>query len=821
MDSYYYNNAGLQYPYQQPAVIRQPVLKDTIGARQRNTLKNRYVSVNVYNRTMAIINDKATNIECGCENHVNLDPIPGTVTRNQIANYTSTVEVIVKGYIEVKKVEQVTYCGNISSNVLIRFVSTTGEEREDRLNVHDIDNNAILDEFLKRNGLIYERRYLKYLSWYIRERMQTAQTHTVYQGFYFKEKTLCHSEQERIFRYAPDNEEIRKVIFTDATGQNDDIVYKLIVFSLCCVSACGSLLNNIDFFYPIVVCVNSDIDVMQQNIMELFCCYKEQITNVADIIAGKTPVIIDKAAVLQLNGETPYKTEKYLRLLGCNKVCSSMSGSKLLLLSSDQMFDKISCENYLFIPYKPIVTNQDLNIGYWFAKKLLTVKDFLTEFMQIYCKNHDTYNKDGFVNSSKQHLFAAMVSATYISLETLGCDKERIRQMCHELIEQLYDYSDIQGSMIIHQLIEYVTAGRDIAVIRKNTCNCVPKEAIILCDDSCLYLNRITLKHIADKIGSTPLGIINQLKNSGLLDGGSKDSYTKNIALRGKTSTHLYALRQQDFFSIGNVMLEPDDFSESKPPMMLPLGSNNGTDIYFALDKLNGEENGHCSIMGSSGFGKSYLQAMFAKQAVLNGYEVVFITKDDSRNNYIETADIGSEVFISDEAEYPKMDWNQVCQPGKISVITVECADSYLLEQVLEDYYDNKKLQQKPLSCFLMLDECQDFNLEQDSVLVSKLMKKSRKLGTMVVLSSQFLSSKNATNVSSVLSLCTTAFEFRSVSPSRSAERLKLTADNKYYHEYKELLNELDVGYCLAKGKLATNRCKISYPIIIKIPYDK
>lgn len=819
MNDYY--NAGLQYPYQQPAVIRQPVLKDTIGAKHKSTQKSRCVSVDVYNKRMVIINDKATNIECGCENHVNLDPIPGTVTHNKIADYTSTVEDIAKGYIEIKNVEQVIYCNNISFNILIRFVSVTGEEREDRLNVNDIDNNAILDKFLKHNGLIYEKRYLKYLSWYIRERMQTAQTHTVYQGFYFKDKLLCHSDQETIFRFASDNEEIAKVICSGTTDENADIVYKLIVFSLCCVAACSSLLNNNDKVYPTIVCVNSDIDVMQQNIMELFCCSKEQIINVSDIISGKAPVVIDKAAILQLNGETSYKTEKYLRLLGCNEVCSSKPGSKLLLLSSDQMFDKISCENYLFIPYKPIGTKKDLNIGYWFAKKLLTVKGFMYDFFERYCENFNAYNKDGYVNSSKQHLFAAMISAMHITLELLGSDREHVSTLCHEMIEQLYDYSDIQGSMIVSQLIEFVSADRDIAVIRKNACTCVPKEAMILCDDSYMYLNRITLKHIADKIGTTPLGIINQLKNSGLLDGGSKDSYTKNIALGGKTSTHLYALRQQDFFSIGNVMLEPDDFSESKPLMMLPLGSNNNTDIYFALDKLNGEENGHCSIMGSSGFGKSYLQAMLAKQAVLNGYEVVFITKDDSRNNYIEAADIGCEVYISDEMEYPKIDWNQVCQPGKISVFTVECADNYLLEQVLNDYYNHKRLQKKPINCFLMIDECQDFNLEQDSVLVSKLMKKSRKLGTMVVLSSQFLSSKNATNVSAVLSLCTTAFEFRAVSASRSAERLKLTADDNHYHEYKRLLNELDVGYCLAKGKLATNRCKISYPVVIRVPYSK
>ena len=127
---------------------------------------------------------------------------------------------------------------------------------------------------------------------------------------------------------------------------------------------------------------------------------------------------------------------------------------------------------------------------------------------------------------------------------------------------------------------------------------------------------------IADHNNVTPKALAQNLKEAGVLSCG--DKYQKNIVFN-EGQARVYDVRLDKLFPMGQIRLEPDEFKGASPGLMIELGMCGGRQVYFSLSDRKGTDNGHIYITGQSGSGKSYFLKKFARNAVLQGVEVIYI----------------------------------------------------------------------------------------------------------------------------------------------------------------------------------------------------
>lgn len=92
----------------------------------------------------------------------------------------------------------------------------------------------------------------------------------------------------------------------------------------------------------------------------------------------------------------------------------------------------------------------------------------------------------------------------------------------------------------------------------------------------------------------------------------------------------VYDVQLDKLFPMGQIRLEPDEFKGASPGLMIELGMCGGRQVYFSLSDRKGTDNGHIYITGQSGSGKSYFLKKFARNAVLQGVEVIYICTGDT-----------------------------------------------------------------------------------------------------------------------------------------------------------------------------------------------
>lgn len=160
--------------------------------------------------------------------------------------------------------------------------------------------------------------------------------------------------------------------------------------------------------------------------------------------------------------------------------------------------------------------------------------------------------------------------------------------------------------------------------------------------------------------------------------------------------------------------------------------------------------------------------------------------------------------------------WNRTCVPGKSSTIIIE--DEFSMDRALSSFYDYKSSQKRITPCVLIIDECQEYDLSQNSVIVKKLLRQGRKYGIVVCLVSQYLTAGDARNIDKALRQCETKIVFQ---PEDDAETAKFLSWRTSDHDKRDALRDVGRYSCAACGNISTSRCMLDYPVFISIPDDR
>ncbi len=159
--------------------------------------------------------------------------------------------------------------------------------------------------------------------------------------------------------------------------------------------------------------------------------------------------------------------------------------------------------------------------------------------------------------------------------------------------------------------------------------------------------------------------------------------------------------------------------------------------------------------------------------------------------------------------------WNKVCKPGQLSVVKSSNDSKESLDEILHNFYDYKCSQSEVSPCLLILDECQSLSLDQHSTLIDLILRRGRKHGIMAVLTSQYLTASDGKNIGKAIDQCDTYIAFKPGNSPEAAKRLGFKVSDS---NVREALSGIGKYCCAIRGKIATDRCTINYPLIVRIP---
>lgn len=169
------------------------------------------------------------------------------------------------------------------------------------------------------------------------------------------------------------------------------------------------------------------------------------------------------------------------------------------------------------------------------------------------------------------------------------------------------------------------------------------------------------------------------------------------------------------------------------------------------------------------------------------------------------------------------LDWNDICISEFISVLDFSALDvpnlKPLLDLILEELFAHKKAKKADsvVTCTLILDEVQNFNLDGTSPLAASFLRQGRKFGISAVMATQYLSSDDAKNIGKLLKQCESFCSFKPANASNT-----LTLMNLEKSDVAECcLNNLETGSAVVKGAFSTDRCSINYPVVLFVENDE
>lgn len=754
--------------------------------------------------------------------HVNHMNDPKTIKNaNKGINFQDW-KTICNGIVDIVEKSEIINDNQVVEKKLKIIFKINGNSKTIDVSAEYFENKKYMQPFLRQNGLVFLDEDYKYIKLYLDRKAASIAVARECVGFQTIENTLTHSNQSVIMQNAPDAIDMWRNYFN--VSNHNMRIDAYIKLALVCASACQTLwYRELSADFPTIVFVSSDFNNMLNEVKSIFC-HDNQHTIVMDKdFEKKISNFTDEAAVLLLCNETQYKRKKYLSDLSHFNIAGDNTRShcmRILLTDSFDDFDSVDSDNFVIIPFRSVGIKNGNTAMYWFQKMLINSEEFRAGVLQKY---NEYCADDGaeLVGNKKHKLFSLMRAIIYRILLCLKIKDETADWDQKTISQYLYNLGTTGADCIVDEMRGYITNNsRKYKIIHKSYCSNVVDEKTILCDSEYIYVSTTVMRSIALDIGVSPNTLCKELKRNNMLycDG---EKHQKNVAVGNKT-THMYVLKQSDFFTAGDLRLDPHCFTQTAPNVMIEIGrSNSGKKLYYYLDKADSVANGHCSVFGSTGTGKSYFLANFAKQAARQNKEVMFICRDDSENEFIESQYIGyKKRFVEDNKSEPEIIWSEVFKEGKIAMLSVECNSKNYLDKILKSFYDYKctKKESKIKDCFLIVDECQDFDLSQNGVLVDKMLKKGRKLGIKVVIASQCLNRGIAENLDTVTAQCTTRFEFKSSDCRKSLALLNVNRDNKNYATFRDMLENMSVGMCLAKGNICTDHGKIDYQITVSVP---
>ena len=507
----------------------------------------------------------------------------------------------------------------------------------------------------------------------------------------------------------------------------------------------------------------------------------------------------------------------------------------------------------------------------WFVVKMLdnvAIIHLLLNMYNKYIGRFKDFAKSSIANTAA--LLKTISDTILINLEESW--RTKLMTELEEYIMQALDGSVTDASAAF---VDYLCTKRDFPVVTKKQFDDSQEQLLVIDDD--FYFTRQTMQHIAKQLRMGAKLLCDTLKNKNLLQ--AESGFQKAVNVNGRTF-RMYKLRQSDIFRKGDIMFEIDGFSDAEPQLSLNLGKNNTTSVYYAVNALDGSENGHAMITGNTRTGKSTFLANVARQANRAGIKVVCIGTTYSRlslsgdevsvHQYFDEpltyllsdllSGINKEYLIDEERNWLEMLMEEAengkqysslaeCEHEILSMIDInEC--SMLIKQVKNIIESEAKrvdwndvFTDNRISIIEVADE-----VSPDSALAEFYTHKVRlgdKTPCILILDECQEFSMNSKSplvkvlrqgakqgIMAFLSTQylsqdngTDAVKMQSLCrtkvvfrPVKTVDALKQLGSSAEDSKLRELLDSLGKGECVVMGSISTEKCRIDYPVKVTVP---
>ena len=701
------------------------------------------------------------------------------------------LQIVTKGVFEVLCVEKsiLNSGAEVDKNVVFNIITARGENKTERIPFDPHLSKAQFKNFMEENGVVVRSEFLTAIHDIVMAKIAMAEVKCVNVGFSAQLKSSATT--------APKGSEIISAL--DISEKSPAIVtHRVIPLVIACAVSVLSMFPDDGISLPPIVFINEDYSHMKKAVEKLY-------RTTMNVDLKTASIITEKVTLIGVETMSTYKKNVLIDSIE-ERLCSTLSLPMIIAKNTEFLKDKTGAIILRFPTYE-----SDFPDFLSFFHRFILIDENRNKTLKAYAETHENATGCDYLTHSQAKFVAVILAVFEVFLKALEFDCEFIEE-CLDELESILDKSIDVTSAINYKdaVVEFLEGGH----FPVSSTFSKAEEPTIFLYKGCAWLSREILCSCAEELGLKTAPLVEYLKEIGALRLSNDGQRQINRHYPDGASERFYVLRMSKLYNFGELHLLPDKFEDEEPAVAIPIGLSDGVGISLYVDKMDCNGNNHTSVMGLSGSGKSYFLAQLAKGAANCGICSCFISAEELSHKELEEMSICKRYVINDDgsvsisARKTAYGFNNF-----ISSIEVADGDPKKLEDVLEKIYVYAKKKRTPF--FLFVDEIQLFNLGDGSALFNKILRTGRKYGIMLVLSTQFVDSSMTASASAKFKQAKNYFEFKTSDAKKSLARLDVNSEER--EEAANVLKELSVGICVAKGNLMTPYCKVDYPIEMKI----
>lgn len=874
-----------------------PINKHKQNISGQRISKNQTVLADHHKNCMILLSEKNSQGNNGTVEY-NSPYIPSNLTTEERQKTSVVTDVICAGTVEVISVDKIVSAddnNNMPSSMTLLIVSASGEQKSISKDIEILNDKKEFEIFLAEQGVIMSPgKPVSYIVSYLRLELQKAPKNTVHKGYYSDEQGIHIEDERRVLLNSLDSTELPAVLGIHVPNDIPKAFYEITIVSQGIIARFAERLkeDKPDLTRVIVFKV-ADCVKAENELADIFCVSAEHV-----IIPEKdfrSKLHMNSISFIKLSDQTDHKKKRtiqqtinYLYSVSHADHENPCDTIVVIVIQNDKILgDYLSSEQILVIPYSPIYCGRNaVRIADLFQSLYLKDTRFLDELKAIARKHQNGLLSEYDCDEHLIQIFSWCMAILEMMLTRFrfNIDDEDIPKILEQYCEFLINIEDSADGSVIEILRDFLAGdGRDILIRKEDLPPDCNKKRLIGYNDSDIYITPPLFNELAENNNMKKTLFAQRLKEAGILSSGEK--YQRNVALTSGQA-RLYDIKLDKLFEPGQIKIEPYDFADCDPGIMIEIGLCGSRKIYFSTSDRKGTDNGNIFVSGSSGTGKSYFLKKFAHSAAAQDIEVVVIGTEDTCPDFNGECDeyrvdpenllafdydlrtilaplldgnilsdetkILAEMLVGEKLRFHSIDkcieviktlvgdeksaqelieqiqrayccgvysnsfsWENVCQKGRISIVKSTDDDKTFLDSILRSFYDYKCSRSEISPCLLILDECQSFDLNQDSALIDMLLRRGRKRGIMTVLSSQYLTAANGRNINKAIDQCDTIIAMKPGNSPDVAKRVGISVNDD---NARSIMAGIGKYSCIARGRLSTDRCMIDYPLIIRIP---
>lgn len=773
--------------------------------------------------------------------------------------------------------------------VELAFTQSNGVNSGSRITKDQLHDKKFMESLLSDNKVLMLPdgkitdiiRYLDY-------QISCLEPKSFSEGYFRDYNGLRIKNDDWIFRNAADRAEILELLFPDGNTDYRASFSMVTCILIGCLSRVAQSLreNSVEMIKTFVF-ISSNYIQAEKDLCRLYCCDINPIIkpdkDFQSNIKGNT------VSFLRLSDESDYNVKKILQqsitLFGRTAYAAGehpFDSLAVMVVKNRQLLrELISSEQILAIPYSVINPNvSGIRLANWFQTLYLKEPNFVVRLKNRAAELNALYLEPLCCEDYLCSTFSLLIAAAECLFLSSGAAEDWLDDFLEEYSNFLIGIDDTVDNSMLDTLRSYVHGeGQSMLIPKENLPAGCNKQKIIGYSSNDIFITSPAFKSIADYNHVTPKALAQNLKEAGVLSCG--DKYQKNIVF-SEGQTRVYDIRLDKLFPMGQIRLEPDEFKDTSPGLMIELGICGGRQVYFSLSDRKGTDNGHIYITGQSGSGKSYFLKKFARNAVLQGAEVIYICTEDtcptSEGDFI-TFEFNEKDLMPDPMSYndffsQTLDTNTISEEARIlaKLLSDEMSGTFSAPACITKLYSqmgnepvveelvkiinsagradsgcwNNICQKGQISVVKamnddksFLDEiirrfyeykCSQAEITPCLLILDECQIFDLSQGSSIV--DLVLRRGRKRGIMAVLtSQYLTAADGRNLSkaidqcdtyiafkPGNSADVAKRAGVDIKDNEARNILTDIGKYSCIANGKLSTDRCMINYPLIINIP---